>query len=425
MTTTAVSPTRRDVLPWSALLALGTAAFITSLTETLPAGVLPQMSSSLGVSSGAAGQAVTVYAAGTALTAIPLAAATAGMRRKPLLLGAMAAFLAANTLTAAVPGYAVLLVARFLAGVAAGLAWAILAGYARRIAPFGQGGRAIAIAMTGIPLALSLGVPAGTLIGQQIGWRASFAAVSVITLAVLGWITFSVPAISQPATTDGGPKPTTRQTLRAPGVAAIMVVVVTFVLGHTIIYAYIAPYLRHAGLAAEVDAILLAFGIACLVSIWYTGRHIDRHLPGLALAAALLFTVAAAAFAATTAQTVVWVAVVAWGLGWGRYAHAPSDRSRSCRDATQPSHRRHCASHPGDLVERGHGPRRHHRRRTPAARQHRRRRHRRGSARSPQRDRDHGHAEACLRNRGPEGTMTHANAPLSVEGRSRVVPRYN
>lgn len=65
------------MLPWSALLALGTAVFITSLTETLPAGVLPQMSSSLGVSSGAAGQTVTVYATGTALTAIPLAAATA------------------------------------------------------------------------------------------------------------------------------------------------------------------------------------------------------------------------------------------------------------------------------------------------------------------------------------------------------------
>ncbi|WRZ95528.1 MFS transporter [Streptomyces sp. NBC_01007] len=317
MTTTTASPTRRDVLPWSALLALGTAVFITSLTETLPAGVLPQMSSSLGVSSGAAGQTVTVYATGTALTAIPLAAATAGVRRKPLLLAAMTVFLVANTLTAAASGYAVLLVSRFLAGVAAGLAWAVLAGYARRIAPAGQEGRAIAIAMTGIPLALSLGVPAGTLIGQQIGWRVSFAAISVTTLAVLGWIMSSVPAVSRPATTAEEPKPTTRQTLRVPGVTAVMVVVVTFVLGHTVIYAYIAPYLRHAGLGTAVDAILLAFGIACLVSIWYTSRHIDSRPLGLALTAAALFTIATAAFAATTAQAVVWVAAVAWGLGWG------------------------------------------------------------------------------------------------------------
>ncbi|MGW1736356.1 MFS transporter [Streptomyces sp. NPDC001999] len=343
MTTTTASQTRCEVLPWSALLALGTAVFITSLTETLPAGVLPQMTSSLGVSSGAAGQAVTMYAAGTALTAIPLAAATAGIRRKPLLLGATTVFLIANTLTAAAPGYAVLLIARFLAGVAAGLAWAILAGYARRIAPPGQEGRAIAIAMTGIPLALSLGVPAGTLIGQQIGWRASFAAVSVITLAVIGWITFSVPAVSRPTTTAEEPKPTTRQTLRVPGVTAVMVVVVTFVLGHTIIYAYIAPYLRHAGLATAVDAILLAFGIACLVSIWCTGLHIDRYLRGLALTAATLFTLATAAFAATTAQAVVWVAAVAWGLAWGgtptllqtAAGHAGMRRSPAVADTAQ------------------------------------------------------------------------------------------
>ncbi|MFD5517308.1 MFS transporter [Streptomyces sp. NPDC127066] len=343
MTTTTASPTRRDVLPWSALLALGTAVFITSLTETLPAGVLPQMSSSFGVSSGATGQTVTVYATGTALTAIPLAAATAGVRRKPLLLIAMAVFLVANTLTAAASTYAVLLVSRFLAGVAAGLAWAILAGYARRIAPAGQEGRAIAIAMTGIPLALSLGVPAGTLIGQQIGWRVSFLAVSVITLAVLGWITSSVPAVGRPTTTAQEAKPTTLQTLRTPGVTAIMVVVVTFVLGHTVIYAYIAPYLWHAGLGTAADAILLAFGIACLISIWYTGRHIDGRLRGLALTAATLFTLATAAFAATTTHAVVWVAAVAWGLGWGAAptllqtaaGHAGTRRSPAVADTAQ------------------------------------------------------------------------------------------
>ncbi|MFE4695603.1 MFS transporter [Streptomyces sp. NPDC056738] len=343
MTTTTASPTRRVVLPWSALLALGTAVCITSLTETLPAGVLPQMSSSLGVSSGAAGQAVTVYATGTALTAIPLAAATAGIRRKPLLLGAMAVFLVANTLTAAAPTYAVLLAARFLAGVAAGLAWAILAGYARHTAPAGQEGRAIAIAMTGIPLALSLGVPAGTLIGEQIGWRVSFAAVSVVTLGVLGWITFGVPAVSRPTTTAEKRKPTTLETLRVPGVTPVMVVVVTFVLGHTVIYAYIAPYLGHAGLGSAADAILLAFGIACLVSIWYTGRLIDGRPRELALTAATLFTLATAAFAVTTAQAVVWVAAVMWGLGWGAAptllqtaaGHAGTRRSPAVADTAQ------------------------------------------------------------------------------------------
>src|SRR3954454_19214259 len=91
---------RTDRLPMAALTALATAVFITSLTETLPAGVLPAMSGGLHVSESAAGQAVTVYAAGTALTAIPLTAATAGWRRKRLLLTAMAGFPAGHTVTA-------------------------------------------------------------------------------------------------------------------------------------------------------------------------------------------------------------------------------------------------------------------------------------------------------------------------------------
>ncbi|MET9365425.1 MFS transporter [Streptomyces sp. NPDC006632] len=344
MTTTSSdtqSRTRRTGLPWPALLALGTAVFITSLTETLPAGVLPGMSASLGTSSGAAGQAVTVYAGGTALTAIPLATATASVPRKPLLLGAMAVFLVANTLTAAAPGYLVLLAGRFLAGVAAGLAWAILAGHARRIAPAGMEGRAIAVAMTGIPVALSLGVPAGTLIGEQVGWRAAFGAVSLVTLAVIGWIGVSVPGVGQPVPGVGQPateqadtataqadtsrsnpapepaKSPLRQTLGVPGVAPIMATVTAFVLGHTMIYAYIAPYLQHAGLGSATDAVLLVFGVACLVSIWYVGRHVDRRLRTLMVTGAVLFTLATAALAVTTTHAIVWGAAVLWGLGWG------------------------------------------------------------------------------------------------------------
>ncbi|MDX6362505.1 MAG: hypothetical protein QOC85_1512, partial [Streptomyces sp.] len=92
-------------LPLAALLALATAVFLTSLTETLPAGLLPAMSADLAVGQSAMGQSVTVYAVGTALTAIPLSAATAGWRRKRLLLTAMAGFAVANTVTAASSSY--------------------------------------------------------------------------------------------------------------------------------------------------------------------------------------------------------------------------------------------------------------------------------------------------------------------------------
>lgn len=114
---------QRQKLPLFALLALATAVFITSLTETLPAGLLPSMSDDLGVSESATGQTVTIYAIGTALTAIPLTAATSAWRRKVLLLTAMAGFAVANTVTAVSSVYGLTMVARFVAGVAAGLAW--------------------------------------------------------------------------------------------------------------------------------------------------------------------------------------------------------------------------------------------------------------------------------------------------------------
>ncbi|MDQ6217534.1 MFS transporter, partial [Achromobacter insolitus] len=117
----------RDRLPLGSLLALAMAGFITILTEALPAGLLPQMAQGLAVSQASIGQTVTIYAIGSLVAAIPLVAATRGVRRRPLLLMAIAGFVLANTVTALSSGYVLTLAARFLAGVSAGLLWALLA----------------------------------------------------------------------------------------------------------------------------------------------------------------------------------------------------------------------------------------------------------------------------------------------------------
>src|SRR6478609_10593361 len=105
------------------------------------------------------------HMAGNLVAAIPLTAATRGVRRRPLLLAAIAGFAIANTLTTVSASYVLTMAARFGAGVSAGLLWALAAGYAARMVPEHQKGRAIAIAMVGTPLALSLGIPAGTFLG--------------------------------------------------------------------------------------------------------------------------------------------------------------------------------------------------------------------------------------------------------------------
>ncbi|MEU7069877.1 MFS transporter [Streptomyces narbonensis] len=309
------SPKPTGRLPLPALLALATAVFVTSLTETLPAGVLPGLSADLGVSEAAAGQTVTVYALGTALTAVPLAARTADWRRKRLLLTAVAGFAAANTVTAVSSSYALTMGARFLAGVAAGLAWALLAGYARRIAPPHLQGRAVAVAMTGIPLALSLGVPAGTFLGEAVGRRAAFTAMTVIAVGLLGWIALAVPDL--PGERSGGRAQVAR-TLKVPGVLPVLAVTFTLVLAHTVLYTYVAAYLGHLGLGGSTGLVLLVFGVASLAGIWFTGRYIDRRLRALTLGGTVLVAVGAAALAVPAGSTaLVLVAAGLWGLGWG------------------------------------------------------------------------------------------------------------
>ncbi|NED04771.1 MFS transporter [Streptomyces sp. SID6648] len=324
-------------LPLLALLALTTAVFITSLTETLPAGLLPAMSADLGVSESATGQTVTVYAIGTALTAIPLTAATAAWRRKRLLLAAMGGFALANTVTALSSVYELTMAARFLAGVAAGLAWALLAGYARRMAPVHLQGKAIAVAMAGIPVALSLGVPAGTFLGDALGWRVAFLAMTGLTVLLLLWIVAAVPDFPGQGRGD---RPRMLRTLRIPGVSPVLFVTLVFVLAHTVLYAYIAAYLDDLGLGGSTGLVLLAFGAASLASIWITGVLIHDRLRGLTVAGALLVAVAAALLAVASDTTaLVYVAAVLWGLGWGGIPTllqtAVGDASGESADAAQ------------------------------------------------------------------------------------------
>ncbi|WP_225594398.1 MFS transporter [Mycolicibacterium fortuitum] len=244
-----VAPER---LPLAGLFGLGTAGFITIMTEALPAGILPAMSADLGVTASAAGQTVTVYALGSALAAVPLTALTIGWPRRRLLLIAVAGFAVANTVTATSSSYVLTMGARFVAGIVAGLLWALLAGYARRMVTPAQRGKAMAIAMAGTPVALSIGVPAGTYLANLAGWRYTFAIITVLTLVLIAWIIAAVPSF--PGTTRSDRQPVWRA-IRIPGVASVLFVTLTFVLAHNILYTYLAPFLAPLGLAQRIEGL--------------------------------------------------------------------------------------------------------------------------------------------------------------------------
>lgn len=307
--------TEPDVLPLGGLLALACAGFITILTEAMPAGLLPQMGAGLGVSPALVGQLVTLYALGSLLAAIPLTLLTRGWRRRPLVLVAIAGFALVNSVTAVSSHYGLTLVARFFAGVFAGLLWALLAGYASRmVAPHLQG-RAIAIAMLGAPLALTLGVPAGTLLGTLVGWRLSFAIMTGLTLALLLWARWQLPDFAGQAAQQ---RLGLRQVMRLRGIRPVLWVTFTYVLAHNILYTYIAPLLEPAGIQADIDRVLLVFGLTALLSIWLVGLLIDRWLRPLVLFSCMLFGLSALALAFwIDSPAIIYIAVAAWGLAFG------------------------------------------------------------------------------------------------------------
>ncbi|MCO8163711.1 MFS transporter [Pseudomonas sp. 21LCFQ010] len=304
-----------EKLPLGALLALAMAGFICIVTETLPAGLLPEISQGLDISASLAGQMVTVYALGSLLAAIPLTIATQGWRRRTVLLLTVVGFLLFNTVTALSSSYWLTLVARFFAGVSAGLAWSLIAGYARRmVAPHLQG-RALALAMLGAPVALSLGVPLGTWLGGLMGWRMAFGLMSAMTLLLIVWVLVKVPDYPGQAASQ---RMALRQVFLTPGVRSVLAVVFTWMLAHNILYTYVAPFVANAGLANDVDLVLLAFGVAALAGIWITGRLVDRHLRKAVLASLATFAAVAVLFGLFSASALaIYVGAFIWGLTFG------------------------------------------------------------------------------------------------------------
>ncbi len=302
-------------LPVGGLLALATTGFIAILTETMPAGLLPQIGAGLHVSPALTGQLVTLYAIGSLLAAIPLTAAMQGWRRRSRLLLAIGGFLLFNTVTAVSSSYPLTLGARFLAGAAAGLAWGIIPGYARLMVSEQQKGRGMAVAMVGTPLALALGVPAGSLLGSIVSWRTTFLIMSALALGLVVWVLWKVPDFAGQAEEK---RLSVKQVFITPGIRPVLAVIFFWMVAHNILYTYVAPFVAPAGLGAHVDLVLLSFGIAALFGIWAIGLLVDRWLRTLVLLSLGGFILASLALGiGGTQPLVVYPAVALWGFTFG------------------------------------------------------------------------------------------------------------
>ena len=176
------------------LVALAMGAFGIGLTEFVIMGLLPEVARDFAVSEAAAGWLISGYALGVVVGALGLTAATTRLPRKPVLLGLIVLFIAGNVLTALAPDYGIAMTGRILAALSHGAFFGIGSVVAASlVAPEKRAG-AIAIMFTGLTAANVLGVPFGTFLGQQFGWRSTFWVIAGIGVVALAGIAALVPA---------------------------------------------------------------------------------------------------------------------------------------------------------------------------------------------------------------------------------------
>ncbi|CAL9406494.1 Inner membrane transport protein YdhP [Streptomyces sp. enrichment culture] len=261
-----------------ALLALAVGAFGIGTTEFVMMGLLPDVADDLDISIPAAGHLVSAYALGVVIGAPLLAAVTARMSRRTVLIGLMALFVAGNALSAVAPGNGALLAARFVSGLPHGAFFGVGAVVATGMVAPERKARSVSLMFLGLTVANIVGVPAATAMGQHLGWRATFLGVSAIGLVAIASLALLVPHDRAHAPATG---------LRGE-LAALRSLPVWLALGTTVAgfgalfsaYSYITPMLTDtAGYADTSVTLLLAlFGVGATAGNLLGGRLADHSL---------------------------------------------------------------------------------------------------------------------------------------------------
>ncbi|MFD6529319.1 MFS transporter [Streptomyces sp. NPDC060184] len=265
------------------LFSLLVCVFGVGTAEYVIAGLLPNIATDVDVSVPSAGLLVTAYAVGVVIGGPLITALTTRVERKTLMLALMAIFTLGNVIAALAPGYTVLLVARVVSSLAHATLFAVaLVVAVNSVAPEKQG-RAVAQVAAGLNLATVLGVPLGTLLGEQFGWRSAFWAVSGVALAGTALIALFIPTARE---AEGGVAPDTTSLRAEVSVFArpqVLLAIGMTVLGQTgafTAFTYLATMLTDTtGFSGtSVTVLLLVYGVGSLVGNLVGGRLADRSL---------------------------------------------------------------------------------------------------------------------------------------------------
>ena len=258
------------------LTALTLGGFAIGTSEFAGMGLMPNIAAELGVSEPQVGHLISAYALGVVVGAPLLAVLGGAMRRKTLLLALMGFYALGNLASALGPDYGSLLLFRFIAGLPHGAYFGVAALTAVAISPPEARGRAVSLVMLGLTLAILVGTPLATWMGQLASWRWTFAAVSLISLLTVALIAFSLPA-----TVDAGTRERPLDELRAfnrlPVWQALLIGAIGFA-GMFSVFSYLAPTMvQVTGVApAWIPLGVAGFGLGGVIGNILGGWLFDR-----------------------------------------------------------------------------------------------------------------------------------------------------
>lgn len=260
------------------LLALALGAFGIGLTEFVIMGLLPDVASDFGVSEATAGWLISGYALSVVVGALVLTAATTRLPRKPLLLALVALFIVGNIVTALAPDYGVAMTGRVIAALSHGAFFGIGSVVAASLVPAERKAGAIAIMFTGLTAANVFGVPFGTFLGQQAGWRSTFWVISAIGVVAFIGIAALVPKLPRPDRSIS--LRTELRAFRSGQVWLSLLVTILAFGGMFGAFTYIAYTLTEVSgfSAGAVPWLLVLFGVGLVIGNWLGGRLADRAI---------------------------------------------------------------------------------------------------------------------------------------------------
>ncbi|MFD7962029.1 MFS transporter [Streptomyces zaomyceticus] len=332
-----------------AVAAVALGIFTVMTAELLPVGLLTPAAADLSVSEGTAALMVTVPGLVAALAAPLVTARTAGADRRALLVALLLLAAVANLVSALAGHLGTVLAARVLLGIAIGGFWALAGGLAPRLVPAGAVGRATAVIFGGVSAASVLGVPAGTLLTERMGWRWAFAATGVLALLAAAALRALLPRLPGTGTGGGsgagaeagsgagggaepgagggagtrsrtGPAALLALPRRNRRVRAGLLLTLALVTGHFLAYSFVRPLLTdHSGISGSLlGALLLGYGVAGVAGNFLAGPRAARS-PGrtLAVLAVALGAVLLAGFLLGDSAATGAVLLLLWGLAHG------------------------------------------------------------------------------------------------------------